>query len=129
MKIYLVTENGVSKAYWTAERAQATGAPVTEVELENLPETITRYYRYRGMNFPNQLQSLAFLTSELGELADAIVESDGDWVRNNPDRERDPAPEAGDVLMMLYVTVMQRGIDPLAEMLAKWRRKGFFDHK
>ena len=126
MKIFMVTdENGAARAYWTAERAQATGRPVVEVEMETLPEIITRYYRYRGMAFPNELQSLAFLTSELGELADAIVEGDGERVRSNPDRERDPAPEAGDVLMMLYVTVMQRGIDPLNEMLAKWRRKGF----
>jgi hypothetical protein len=57
-----------------------------------------------------ELFVVGFLVSEVGELADALVSSAGNWVRNNPDREKDIEGEAGDVLMMLCVTLMERGI-------------------
>ena len=80
---------------------------------------------------PNEAQAFQFLVSEVGELADALVSSVVNcrtvipWVRNNPDRECDVEGEEGDMLRMLAVTLMERGIDPFEAMLAKFKRKGF----
>lgn len=93
--------------------------------MSELRDVITEYFKFRGLVMPNEAQAFQFLVSEVGELADALVSSDGNWVRNNPDREKSVADEAGDVLMMLYVTLMERGIDPYEAMLAKFKRKGF----
>lgn len=100
--------------------------------MADIRAVITQYYKFRGLAMPNEDQAFKFLVSEVGELADALVSSAGpdgkpgpDWVRNNPERERNVADEAGDVLMMLVVTLMERGIDPYEAMLAKFQRKGF----
>jgi NTP pyrophosphatase (non-canonical NTP hydrolase) len=113
-------------------RETAAGAAgAADGSVGEIRELILRYYRFRGLSMPNEMQAFLFLASEVGELADALVSAPGPtsgggkWVRNNPDRERDPADEAADVLMMLYVTMMERGIDPYAAMRAKFRRKGF----
>jgi len=90
-------------------------------------DVIIRYFKFRGLEMPNESQAFQFLVSEVGELADALVSSSGNWVRNNPGRERDIEGEAADVLMMLYVTLMERGIDPYEAMLNKFRQKGFTD--
>lgn len=92
---------------------------------DSIRDVILRYYEFRGLSMPAEAQAFQFLVSEIGELADALVSSNGNWVRNNPDRERSIADEAGDVLMMLYVTLMERGIDPYEAMLEKFKRKGF----
>ena len=93
----------------------------TEVGLRDIVET---YYRQRGLTQPDATQALLFLVSEIGELADAHVESQAEWVRNN-ERERGVEDEIGDVLMMLTVFAATQGVDPLDAMLAKFRRKGF----
>lgn len=91
---------------------------------ENIRDVILRYYQFRGLAMPDENRAFQFLVSEIGELADALVSDAGNWTRNNPDRERSVADEAGDVLMMLYVTLMERGIDPYEAMLDKFNRKG-----
>jgi NTP pyrophosphatase (non-canonical NTP hydrolase) len=93
--------------------------------MSEIVDVIKQYYQFRGLEKPDEAQAFQFLVSEVGELADALVSSNGKWVRNNPDRERNIADEAGDVLMMLCVTLMDRGIDPFEAMLAKFIRKGF----
>jgi len=99
--------------------------------MSELRDVIIEYFKFRGLAMPNEAQAFQFLVSEVGELADALVSSAGNggtgvpWVRNNPDREKDIEGEAGDVLMMLCVTLMERGIDPYEAMLAKFKRKGF----
>lgn len=85
------------------------------------------YFMFRGLEMPNEAQAFQFLVSEVGELADALVSSAGKWVRNNPDQDRNPEMEAGDVLMMLYVTMSRHGIDPLKGMIRKFQSKGFRD--
>jgi NTP pyrophosphatase (non-canonical NTP hydrolase) len=93
----------------------------TEVGLRQIVET---YYRQRDLTQPDATQALLFLVSEVGELADAHVESQAEWVRNN-DRERGVEDEIGDVLMMLTVFAATQGVDPVDAMLAKFQRKGF----
>lgn len=106
----------------------------------NIAELIKEYYQFRGLVMPNEDQAFKFLVSEVGELADALVSAEKiipgpvssagnceavPWVRNNPGKERNIEDEAGDVLMMLYVTCMERGINPHVAMLRKFARKGF----
>ena len=104
-----------------------------EVKREGLTNYITAYGFYPTFYFEEILRAFSAIDSVIlgepelvfGELADALVSSAGKWVRNNPDREKDIEGEAGDVLMMLCVTLMERGIDPYEAMLAKFKRKGF----
>ncbi len=91
----------------------------------SLIETVKRYYEFRGLTQPDASQSFLFLVSEMGELADAFVQNQAEWVRNDPDRERDMEAEIGDVLMMLTVFASTQGIDPVEAMLKKMGRKGF----
>lgn len=98
------------------------------LKVESPMELVNRYFAFRGLEMPSDsFHALAFLMSEVGELSDALVSSAGNWTRNNPDRERDPEMEAADVLMMLYVTMRNQGIDPLEAMLKKFQQKGFTD--
>ncbi len=91
----------------------------------DLIDTVKRYYEFRGLTQPDAAQAFLFLVSEVGELADAFVEQQAQWVRNNPDRERDVQAEIGDVLMMLTVFAATQGIDPFEAMKNKMRKKGF----
>ena len=87
-----------------------------------IKDTVQDYYVQRELPFPNSIQALLFLVSEVGEIADAEVDKMGDWVRNN-ERTRDEAEEVADVFFMLYVYAIAKGIDPMHEMLKKMRRK------
>jgi len=91
----------------------------------SLVQIVQDYYAFRGLTQPDAGQAFLFLTSEVGELADAFVHTQAKWVRNNPDRERDVESEVGDILMMLTVFAATQGIDPRDAMLKKMHRKGF----
>lgn len=92
---------------------------------QKLRNIVDAYYAYRGLTHPDANQAYLFLVSEVGELADALVANQADWVRNNPDRDRSIEPEIGDVLMMLTVFASQMGVDPVEAMLNKMKSKGF----
>ena len=109
----------------TADWFECDFQPI-EVEIPPLLQIVKAYGKFRKFVWPkNVSQSMLFLMSELGELADAIVNEMADWVRNNPGRERKIGPEIGDVLMMLIVTASFFDIDPLQAMLDKMKSKGF----
>ena len=91
----------------------------------NLVQLVQVYYDFRGLTQPDANQAFLFLTSEIGELADALVANQAAWVRNNPGRERVIPDEIGDVLMMLTVFAATQGIDPVEALKAKMRSKGF----
>ena len=96
-----------------------------QTNTPKLAEVVRSYYAFRGLTAPDAGQALLFLVSEVGELADAFVEQQAQWVRNNPGRERDISAEIGDVLMMLTVFADALEIDPMDAMLKKFERKGF----
>jgi len=95
------------------------------MENHNLLEIVKQYYEFRGLTQPDNNQAFLFLTSEVGELADAFVADQADWVRNNPNKHRSVPDEIGDVLMMLTVFSITMGIDPVQAMIDKMKRKGF----
>ena len=86
-------------------------------------DIVQTYYEKRGLKTPDPLQALLFLVSEIGELADSIVQN-SDWVRNNPSKQRVVDDEIGDVLMMLTVfSLQQTGVVPIYHMKNKINRK------
>ncbi|MBI9043155.1 MAG: hypothetical protein JEZ06_01645 [Anaerolineaceae bacterium] len=95
------------------------------MEKNDLIKTVEAYYKFRGLTHPDAAQAYLFLVSEIGELADAFVADQAEWVRNNPDRSRIVEDEIGDVLMMLTVFASSQGIDPYDAMLTKMKKKGF----
>lgn len=96
------------------------------IDLPTLNKLVDSYFEFRGLKEPDTHQAFLFLTSEIGELADQLVQMDGDWVRNHPDRKIvNVAGEIGDVLMMLIKTAQKLGIDPLDAMVEKFISKGW----
>lgn len=95
----------------------------------NLPiqAIVLRYFNHRGYKIPSTYEALAFLMSEVGELADAINESASDaWVRNNPDvKHANVVQEAGDVLMMLIALLWGFDNDPITAMFENFEEKGY----
>jgi NTP pyrophosphatase (non-canonical NTP hydrolase) len=84
---------------------------------------ITTYYESRKLKVPDDQEALLYLVSEIGELADAFVDSKSDdWVRNNS-KYRSISDEVADVLMMLYVFSMQRNLNPYNCLVDKMKRK------
>jgi hypothetical protein len=136
-RIYIEMMNGRPiMAYWTIEDAVRVAGMTREqaksclipVELQPLSLDVRRYYEYRGYQMPDIRQAFLFLTSEVGELADELVQAEGGWVRNHPESKgKGIQGEAADVLMMLLVLSMQPDtwFDPIEAMFAKWASKGF----
>lgn len=122
--------------YWTREDAiRITGMTEEEadkrlrpVDISSLSIVVQRYFEFRKYRIPNRDQAFKFLTSELGELADELVQAEGGWVRNNPeDKGKGVSQEAGDVLMMLlaFSMVEDTWFDLIDAMFAKMASKGF----
>jgi len=90
-----------------------------------LEKIVVEYYNFRKLVRPNRDQALQFLVSEIGELADANVHEQANWVRNH-EKERNVADEVGDVMMMLTSYCLASGLpDPIVCMTRKFSKKGF----
>jgi NTP pyrophosphatase (non-canonical NTP hydrolase) len=135
VKIYLLMnkDKDAVSAHWMECDAYSNRHEsdyVLSVELDPLTIPVAYYFDFRGNKFPNTDQSMHFLTSEIGELADEIVQSQSeDWVRNNPQNKgKGIAPELGDVLMMstvLGISLEEHPICPVEAMFDKLKAKGF----
>ena len=132
MVVYVVQgAHGPSKIFWTRNEAEdytlSMGGEIFATVMEDLSEAVGRYFDARGYANPDPMEAFLFLTSELGEMADAMVQAkDKEWVRNHPlEKTSTMLEEGGDVLMMLVKTMEGLGGDPIFEMLEKWRRKGW----
>lgn len=102
---------------------------ILEADLEPMSEIVNDYFAQRRLTDPTKEQAFLFLTSELGEAADAIVQDAANWTRNNP-QNKDGSSEAilaelGDVLMMLVKTSEKFGGNVIEDMLKKFTKKGF----
>jgi hypothetical protein len=129
--IYAVMEEGnLIGAFWKREDAEglaadAVNGAVTEVPVPALIGLVNSYYEQRGLVHPNAWDAFAFLVSEIGELADALVSAFRQgWVRNNPG-QKDIGFEGGDVLMLLIKFCSEMGFDPLYKMVEKFEAKGW----
>jgi len=84
------------------------------------------YFNARGLVWPEKSdQALKFLISEIGELADADVANEDEWIRNNPNSERRTDFEISDVMMMLFVYADLKGLDPHQCVYEKILSKGY----
>lgn len=91
---------------------------------------IRRYFEDRGLVYANKaMDAYLFLVSELGEVADAIVSGNADWVRNDPDKYRGLADELADVYMMLYITADLSGVDLDEALFDKMQKKCGIDYR
>ena len=142
MKAYIVmTGEGPRTVHWTRESAQAevvfgfkelnSNGWIEAVDVASLTGLARDYFAFRGYKTPNPIQAFLFLASEVGELADRMVQAQSsDWVRNHPENKSgDPRGEIGDVLMMLTALCNALGLDPIEQMLEKFKAKGFDPEK
>ena len=90
------------------------------------------YKKFRGYKNPDGIQAFLWLVSEIGELAESLVEEQSDdWVRNHADKKAIKKAESwtndeiADVLMMLTAVCAERNVDPIQCMLDKMKTKGF----
>ncbi len=128
MKIWVADHgDGNKTAHWTKKAAQAVSAEVPyAVELEPLREVVEPYADFRQYKKTNLNDATLFLTSELGEFSDEVVQMAGGWIRNNPENKgKGVAPEGGDVLMMLVRAMNNIDADPIEAMFDKFKTKGF----
>jgi NTP pyrophosphatase (non-canonical NTP hydrolase) len=132
---YGILEDGkVTHTAWTREdlllkTGHIDPKSVIEIEVPPIIEVVEWYFAQRGLFYAQDpVDAFLFLTSEIGEVADALVHGRGQWVRNH-DKERNAREELGDVAMMMYVTAERLGTDPIEEMLAKFAKKGYPFHE
>lgn len=132
MNVYIAADkNGYpTRVCWTREEAEAwawsgspSGAVFVAVPLDNIRTLVAKYFGARKFVVPSREQAFLFLTSELGELADALVSNQEDWVRSDETRERSIENETADVLMMLIMTLGEG--DLINAMVTKFKQKGF----
>lgn len=95
----------------------------------HLAHRIVRYYFARGLVWPSDADTaLQFLTTELAEAQELLLARKAEWVRNNPKDKPEfnktkLGEELGDIIMMAMVAGLVEGVDPLACLEAKMRRK------
>jgi NTP pyrophosphatase (non-canonical NTP hydrolase) len=142
MNVYVVTGSNLAGAivvhgvHWTQQHAAKNAENLLTthglctihcVRLDPLCWLVNQYFAFRGLTEPTATQAFLFLTSETGELADAYVQEQATWVRNNPVARAAQAVgfEIADVLMMLTKFAERMGIDPLTAMIEKFQSKGW----
>ena len=92
-------------------------------------DLITDYYESRGLQWPaDGDEALDWALTELAEAQELLLARKGGWVRNNPKDKAGYIPqrfaeELGDVIMMALVAGMVEGVEPLAALTSKIRRK------
>lgn len=89
-----------------------------------LYKLVNTYYWKRALKWPNELESLAWVVTELAEGIEHLMARIGGWTRNNPEDKPEWDLEAyctelGDAMFMLQVMGMAAGGDPMGCMLRK----------
>jgi len=109
------------KSAKSSMKSFASSARIVPIEMADLEASSVGHIITRGGVVPNPANALMFLTSELGELADAYVNTKEDWARNN-EKVRSIPDEAADVLYMLLAFSWSSGFSLLEAMFAKMAR-------
>ena len=86
-------------------------------------EWVRLYYLELDRKWPNELESLAWVITEIAEAIEVLMAL-GDWTRNNPEDKPDwnlddYCTELGDAIFMLQVMGMAAGGDPMANLIHK----------
>ncbi len=105
----------------------------TEQDLEDMPtgewaayiveSLIDEHHTVRGLKWPNEWEALGFAQTELGEVYELLLAEIPGWTRNHPEDHEGYtaerfAEELGDVMMMVMMAGMAKGVNPL-DALAK----------
>ncbi len=85
MKAYVVTANNRPvQVCWSKQQAERElafvqqvirEAEINSVPVANLVGVVMEYFAFRGYKAPDPTQAFLFLTSEVGELADRMVQA------------------------------------------------------
>lgn len=94
------------------------------MEFSNM---IMEYFAKRGLKYPDFDDAMKFAITEIAEVFE-IELSQREYVRNNPESkpkydEDKLEEELGDVLMMIQIAGMVKGLNPLGGLLRKIERK------
>jgi len=98
------------------------------MNTKDIYDFIGVYFDSRQLKVPTLSESLLWLTTEVGEVADAALSMEDKWARNNPDSHpftssEDVADELGDIIFMAIVAGRTINKNPLHNMLNKMNRK------
>lgn len=96
--------------------------------MSDLANKIEYYFNKRDLKWPNTEKALMFSETEMSEVYELLLAEEGDWVRNNPEdkpeyNNEEFAKELGDVIMMVMVAGMVRGLDPIDALIQKMENK------
>lgn len=85
---------------------------------------IKDYYEKRGLKWPTSDDAMKFVQTEIAEVYELMLARTGGYIRNHPENKPDysgerMAEELGDAIMMLLVTGIQEGVNPIEAMLKK----------
>ncbi len=86
-------------------------------------QLIRNYFDQRTLKRPDTKDAYIFLVSEVGELGDALMRKEQDWVRNTPNKDVSIADELADVYMMLHVLAANQYVDLDEALKNKLERK------
>ena len=94
----------------------------------SIANRIKRYYKQRGLVWPDTDSAMQWVETELAEVYELILARKGGWKRNNPDDHLDFSDvlfeeELGDAIFMLLIVGIGEGVNPLRGMLNKMERK------
>ena len=97
--------------------------------MDDLTRTVIEYFEERGLVKPTAEEWLQWATTELAEATEHLLSrSSKRWIRNNPDNavEFDKVGfgiECGDLAMMAIMAAVAEGVDPIALLRDKMKRK------
>lgn len=100
-----------------------TGKGLT-MAMSDLYRLVNTYYWKRRLKWPSELESLAWVVTEMAEAIEILMARTEGWVRNNPEDKPDWdlkefCTELGDAMFMLQVMGMAAGGDPMGCILVK----------
>ena len=96
--------------------------------MSDLANKIEHYFNKRGLKWPTTEKALMFSETEMAEVYEHLLAEEGGWTRNNPENKpeydnQEFAKELGDVIMMVMVAGMVRGLDPIDALVQKMENK------
>jgi hypothetical protein len=97
--------------------------------VDDLTKTVIDYFEARGLIKPTAEEGLQWTTTELAEATFHLLSKTGKpWIRNNPDKATvfnkvEFGTECGDIAMMAIMAAVAEGVDPIALLRDKMKRK------
>ena len=87
-------------------------------------DAVKEYYKIRNLKWPTVWEGMAWCQTEMAEVYELLLAKEGGWVRNNPTdhaaySDEKLEEELGDAILMLTVSGIAAGVNPIESMLKK----------